>query len=182
MPWRWPAWAAGGFDGIVITHTATDIAPAWRDQLAEGGRLVVPLQIGGYTRSVTLVRRGDTFYAEHWTYCGFVRDRGTAARTVPMVRLAGGAVTVRWENGVPGDTGGLDEALRRPRHELATGLVAAPLLRLVQRFLRSFIAYRSTGEGVPSRTPRCAGAYGLWVTQSISAGQRCAQSGGSVWL
>ncbi|MFJ3590784.1 methyltransferase, FxLD system [Streptomyces sp. NPDC090231] len=116
---------AGGFDGIVITHTATDIAPAWRDQLAEGGRLVVPLEIGGYTRSVTLVRRGDTLYAEHWTYCGFVRDRGAAARTAPMVRLAGGAVTVRWENGVPGDTGGLDEALRGPRHELATGLVVA---------------------------------------------------------
>ncbi|MFF3262009.1 hypothetical protein ACFYWO_22915 [Streptomyces sp. NPDC002932] len=96
---------AGGLDGIVIKHTATDIAPAWRDQLAEGGRLVVPLQIGGHTRSVTLVRGGDTLHAEHWTYCGFVRDRGAAARTAPMVRLADGAVTVRWENGVLGAYG-----------------------------------------------------------------------------
>lgn len=116
---------AGGFDGVIVTHTATDIAPAWRDQLAEGGRLVVPLEIGGYTRSITLVKRGDTLHAEHWTYCGFVRDRGAAARTAPTARLADGEVTVRWEDGVPGDTAGLEEALRGTRHELPTGLVVA---------------------------------------------------------
>ncbi|MEU3509316.1 methyltransferase, FxLD system [Streptomyces longwoodensis] len=114
---------ADGFDGIVITHNASDIAPAWREQLAEGARLVVPLEMGGYTRSLTLVRRGDVLQCEHWTYCGFVRDRGAAARTVPAVPLAAGAVTVRWEDGTPGDTAGLDEALRGPRHERSTGLV-----------------------------------------------------------
>ncbi|MGW1107353.1 methyltransferase, FxLD system [Streptomyces sp. NPDC002540] len=114
---------AGGFDGVMITHNASDIAPAWRDQLAEGARLVVPLEMGGYTRSLTLVRRGDTLVAEHWTYCGFVRDRGAAARTAPAVRLADGDVTVRWEDGAPGDTAGLDQALHGPRHELSTGLV-----------------------------------------------------------
>jgi protein-L-isoaspartate(D-aspartate) O-methyltransferase len=114
---------ARGFDGIVITHNAADIAPAWREQLADGARLVVPLQIGGYTRSITLARRGDTLHAEHWTFCGFVRDRGAAARTAPAVELAGGEVTVRWEDGVPGGTSGLDEALRGPRLELGTGVV-----------------------------------------------------------
>ncbi|MER5549765.1 methyltransferase, FxLD system [Streptomyces sp. NPDC002589] len=114
---------ADGFDGIVITHNASDIAPAWREQLAEGARLVVPLEMGGYTRSLTLVRRGDVLHCEHWTYCGFVRDRGAAARTAPAVPLADGEVTVRWEDGDPGDTSGLEEALRGPRHELTTGLV-----------------------------------------------------------
>lgn len=114
---------ARGFDGIVITHNAADIAPAWREQLADGARLVVPLQIGGYTRSITLARRGDTLHAEHWTFCGFVRDRGAAARTAPAVELAGGEVTVRWEDGVPGGTSGLDEALRGPCLELGTGVV-----------------------------------------------------------
>ncbi|MET8114808.1 methyltransferase, FxLD system [Streptomyces prasinus] len=114
---------AGGFDGVLITHNACDIAPAWREQLAEGARLVVPLEMGGHTRSLTLVRRGDVLYTENWTYCGFVRDRGAAARTAPAVRLADGEVTVRWEDGVPGDTAGLEEALRGPRYELATGLV-----------------------------------------------------------
>ncbi|MFJ2733912.1 methyltransferase, FxLD system [Streptomyces sp. NPDC087317] len=114
---------ADGFDGIVITHNASDIAPAWREQLAEGARLVVPLEMGGYTRSLTLVRRGDVLHCEHWTYCGFVRDRGAAARTAPAVPLADGMVTVRWEDGTPCDTAGLDEALRGPRHERSTGLV-----------------------------------------------------------
>lgn len=114
---------AGGFDGVMITHNTSDIAPVWRDQLREGARLVVPLEMGGYTRSLTLVRRGDTLVAEHWTYCGFVRDRGAAARTVPAVQLADGGVTLRWEDGTPGDTAGLDEALRGPRHERPTGLV-----------------------------------------------------------
>ncbi|MEU5136870.1 methyltransferase, FxLD system [Streptomyces californicus] len=115
----------GGFDAVIITHTATDIAPAWREQLAEAGRLVVPLDIGGYTRSITLVRRGDVLHAEHWTYCGFVRDRGTAARTVPTATFAAGEVTVRWELGTAGDTTGLEEALGGERYELSTGLVVA---------------------------------------------------------
>ncbi|MEU5612884.1 methyltransferase, FxLD system [Streptomyces sparsogenes] len=112
-----------GFDGIVITHNASDVAPAWREQLAEGARLVVPLEMGGYTRSLTLVRRGDVLYCEHWTYCGFVRDRGAAARATPAVPLADGEVTVRWEDGEPGDTSGLEKALRGARRELTTGLV-----------------------------------------------------------
>ncbi|MFF3128344.1 methyltransferase, FxLD system [Streptomyces sp. NPDC057908] len=115
---------AGGFDGVMITHNAADIAPAWREQLAEGARLVVPLEMGGYTRSLTLVRCGNVLHCEHWTYCGFVRDRGAAARTTPAEWLADGEVTVRWEDGTPGDTAGLDQALHGPRHELSTGLVA----------------------------------------------------------
>ncbi|MFH8884445.1 methyltransferase, FxLD system [Streptomyces californicus] len=115
----------GGFDAVIITHTATDIAPAWREQLAEGGRLVVPLDVGGYTRSITLVRRGDVLHAEHWTYCGFVRDRGAAARAVPTATFAGGEVTVRWELGTAGNTAGMEKALAGERYELSTGLVVA---------------------------------------------------------
>ncbi|MGW0770826.1 methyltransferase, FxLD system [Streptomyces sp. NPDC002676] len=114
---------AGGFDGVLITHNAADIAPAWREQLADGARLVVPLEMGGYTRSITLTRRGDVLHAEHWTYCGFVRDRGAAARSAPAVSLAGGEVTVRWEDGIPTDTSQLEKALGGPRHEQATGIV-----------------------------------------------------------
>ncbi|MFJ1954554.1 methyltransferase, FxLD system [Streptomyces microflavus] len=113
----------GGFDAMIITHTATDITPAWREQLAEGGRLVVPLDVGGYTRSITLVRRGDVLHGLHWTYCGFVRDRGGSARTVPTSALAGGEVTVRWELGTACNTSGLEESLRGERYELSTGLV-----------------------------------------------------------
>ncbi|MFB6988730.1 methyltransferase, FxLD system [Streptomyces sp. NPDC056304] len=114
-----------GFNGVMVTHNASDIAPAWREQLAEGARLVVPLEMGGFTRSLTLARRGDVLHCEHWTYCGFVRDRGAAARTAPAIRLADGEVAVRWEDGELRDTSGLEEALRGPRHELTTCLVVS---------------------------------------------------------
>ncbi|MDX3071142.1 methyltransferase, FxLD system [Streptomyces sp. MI02-7b] len=114
---------AGGFGGMVITHRCWDVAPAWREQLAEGGRLVLPLEIGGYTRSIALERRGDVLSAVHWTYCGFVRDRGAAARAAPSLSLADGALTIRWEEGTPRESPGLEAALRAPRSELRTGVV-----------------------------------------------------------
>lgn len=52
--------AAAPFDRIVVTAGAWDISPAWLEQLAPGGRLVVPLRIRGLTRSGALERaRGD---------------------------------------------------------------------------------------------------------------------------
>ncbi|MFJ9742028.1 methyltransferase, FxLD system [Streptomyces sp. NPDC101166] len=112
----------GGFDAGVITYSCWDIAPAWRRQLAEGGRLVLPLEIGGYSRAVTFERRGQVLHARHFTYCGFVRDQGRQARTIPVASLLDGGLTLRFEHGAAADTTGLEEALRGPRHELATGV------------------------------------------------------------
>lgn len=115
----------GGFDGCVITHNVWDISPHWREQLAEGAYLVVPLEIHGYTRAIALVRRSDVLHATGWTYCGFVRDLGRNGRTTPAVRLAGGELRLRFEDGLAGDTTGLEEALRGPRHEERTGVTIA---------------------------------------------------------
>jgi protein-L-isoaspartate(D-aspartate) O-methyltransferase len=112
----------GGFDGCVITHNVWDIAPAWRQQLAEGAALVVPLEVHGYTRAIAFERRGDVLHATGWTYCGFVRDLGQNGRTTPFVDLAGGELRLRFEDGPAGDTAGLEEALRGPRHEAGTGV------------------------------------------------------------
>ncbi|MFF5969927.1 methyltransferase, FxLD system [Streptomyces sp. NPDC012769] len=112
----------GGFDGSLITYNCWDIAPAWREQLAEGGRLVLPLEMGGYTRAVTFERRGQVLHARHFTYCGFVRDQGQQARRIPVVSLLDGGLTLRFEHGTAAETAGLEEALHRPRHEVATGV------------------------------------------------------------
>ncbi|MEV5516261.1 methyltransferase, FxLD system [Streptomyces flaveolus] len=111
----------GGFDGSVITYNCWDIAPAWREQVAEGGRLVLPLEMGGYTRAIAFERRGEVLHARRFTYCGFVRDQGQQARTVPVVPLLGGGLTLRFDEGAA-DTEGLEEALRGQRHEVATGI------------------------------------------------------------
>lgn len=112
----------GGFDGSMITYNVWDISPAWREQLAEGGRLVLPLEIGGYTRAIAFRRAGDVLHAEKFTHCGFVRAQGEHARTVPVVDLLGGELRLRFEHGEPAPTDGLEEALRGPRHEVATGV------------------------------------------------------------
>ncbi|ALO13586.1 MutT-family protein [Streptomyces venezuelae] len=112
----------GGFDASMITYNCWDVAPAWREQLAEGGRLVLPLEMGGYTRAVTFERRGQVLHARHFTYCGFVRDQGQQACTIPSVPLLDGRLTLRFEHGTASDTTGLEEALRGPRHEVTTGI------------------------------------------------------------
>ncbi|MEV7277675.1 methyltransferase, FxLD system [Streptomyces sp. NPDC093111] len=112
----------GDFDGSVITYNCWDIAPAWWDQLAEGGRLVLPLEIGGYTRAIAFERRGQVLHARHFTYCGFVRDQGQQARTIPVTGLLDGELTLRFEHGDAAEAAGLEEALRGHRHEIATGV------------------------------------------------------------
>ncbi|MFD8258647.1 methyltransferase, FxLD system [Streptomyces griseoluteus] len=112
----------GGFDAGIITYNCWDVAPAWREQLAEGGRLVLPLEMGGYTRAVTFERHGEVLRARHFTHCGFVRDQGQQARTIPVLSLLDGGLTLRFEHGAAADTAGLEEALRGPRHEVPTGV------------------------------------------------------------
>ncbi|MFE9424243.1 methyltransferase, FxLD system [Kitasatospora sp. NPDC006697] len=112
----------GGFHASVITYNCWDIAPAWREQLTEGGRLVLPLEIGGYTRAITFERRGQVLHARGFTYCGFVRDQGQQARAIPSVDLLQGELTLRFEHGTALPTQGVEEALRGPRHEAPTGV------------------------------------------------------------
>ncbi len=50
---------AGPYDGIILTVGAPDIAPAWREQLTEGGRIVLPLVLRSRQRSIAFDKRGD---------------------------------------------------------------------------------------------------------------------------
>lgn len=147
----------GGFDGSMITYNVWDIAPAWREQLAEGGRLVLPLEIHGYTRAIAFRRSGDVLHARKFTHCGFVRAQGEHARNAPVVDLLGGELQIRFEDNAPASTQGLEEALRGPRHEVATGVTMGPnfyfgsLQLYAATTLASFCrlaAYRDKGTGV----------------------------------
>lgn len=111
-----------GFDAIFLTHNCWDLAPAWTAQLAQGGHLVVPLEVGGYTRAIAFQRQGDTLVAQGFTVCGFVRDQGIGGRQTPVVQLVSGKVQLRFEDGEPGDTARLDAALTMPRLDTPTGV------------------------------------------------------------
>jgi protein-L-isoaspartate(D-aspartate) O-methyltransferase len=70
----------GRFAAINVTAGAWDIAPAWLDQLAPNGVLVVPLRMGGVTRSIAFRCNGDHLVSESPEVCGFVpmQASGTA--------------------------------------------------------------------------------------------------------
>ena len=73
----WPERAP--YDRIIATVGAWDISPAWVDQLAPGGRLVVPLDLRGAQRSIAFQPIGDHLESISVVFCGFIRIRGAFA-------------------------------------------------------------------------------------------------------
>lgn len=60
------------FDVIVVAAGAPKVPQALLDQLAEGGRLILPVGDRDLQRLTRLVRRGDSFEEEASTACVFV--------------------------------------------------------------------------------------------------------------
>ncbi|MGH3694163.1 MAG: methyltransferase, FxLD system [Pseudonocardiaceae bacterium] len=83
-------YAPGGpYDRIIVTAGAWDLPPAWWQQLAPAGRLVVPLRIiGGTSRSIAFDRRDDHLVSRSMATYGFLAMRGIGARSEPAVVLA----------------------------------------------------------------------------------------------
>ncbi len=71
---------AAPFARIIVTVGAWDLLPAWREQLAPGGRIVVPVTVlPGLTLSLALEQRGEVWVAVSARPCGFVLLRGAEA-------------------------------------------------------------------------------------------------------
>ncbi|MBL7618623.1 MULTISPECIES: methyltransferase, FxLD system [unclassified Frankia] len=95
------------FDRVLVTVGAWDIPPAWRDQLVEGGRLVVPLQVMGLMRTVAFEKASDRLISDSAKQFGFVPMQGAGAHDSFELPLAGGAVTLVFDEGAPADPGAL---------------------------------------------------------------------------
>jgi protein-L-isoaspartate(D-aspartate) O-methyltransferase len=124
--------AGAPFDRIIVTAGAWDIAPAWLEQVALGGLLVLPLSIRGIQLSVALQRR-DASPEEHprglrprdppktdsheWVgmsawRCGFVRMLGAFAGPEVAFLLDGpNGLIAQMSDGSPVDGPGLQRAL-----------------------------------------------------------------------
>jgi len=64
------------FDGILVTAGAPHVPPSLKSQLAEGGRLVIPVG-SGYSQVLTIVRRTpEGFREDHDCGCVFVPLKG----------------------------------------------------------------------------------------------------------
>lgn len=71
--------AKAPYDRIELTVGSYDIAPAWREQLVEGGVLLIPLTLGFSEQSIAFERRGSVLYSRSSYPCGFIRMRGILA-------------------------------------------------------------------------------------------------------
>jgi protein-L-isoaspartate(D-aspartate) O-methyltransferase len=71
---------AAPFDRIIVTAGAWDLLPAWREQLAVPGRIVVPMTVlPGLMLSLALEQRDGHWEAVSARPCGFVPLRGSEA-------------------------------------------------------------------------------------------------------
>jgi protein-L-isoaspartate(D-aspartate) O-methyltransferase len=60
------------FNAIIVTAGAESIPPAFQEQLADGGRLVIPVGPPAYQQMVRLTRAGDQFMRDELGSFGFV--------------------------------------------------------------------------------------------------------------
>lgn len=91
------------YDRILVTAGAWDVPPAWTDQLAPAGRIVVPLRMRGITRSLALEPSGDNTHliSKSAEVCGFVKIQGTGAHQERLWLLRGQQVGLRFDDESP---------------------------------------------------------------------------------
>lgn len=116
---------AAPYDRIIVTASAWDIAPAWFEQLAVAGRLVLPLSLRQVQQAVAFERHHDHLESVAVADCGFMPLRRAFAgpqRVVPLGQTPGPFVAVDADR--PVDPGALTEALKSTPVEVPTGITA----------------------------------------------------------
>jgi protein-L-isoaspartate(D-aspartate) O-methyltransferase len=108
------------YDRILVTVGVWDVPPAWREQLAPHGRIVVPLRMRGLSRSVTLEDDGARLVSVDHQMAGFVSVQGEGAHAERLITLHAEDVGLRFdeEEPSPDDEVSLRQALLRPRTEV----------------------------------------------------------------
>jgi protein-L-isoaspartate(D-aspartate) O-methyltransferase len=84
---------AAPYDRVIVTASTDDLAPAWTEQLAGAGRLVLPLMLAGPGQlCAAFVRQDGDLAAGELCLCGFMPMRGDMAPGQP----ADDADLARW--------------------------------------------------------------------------------------
>jgi protein-L-isoaspartate(D-aspartate) O-methyltransferase len=114
------------FDQIVVTAGAWDIPPAWADQLAGDGIIIVPLRMRGLTRSLALAPADGHLTARSARLCGFVDMQGAGTHREHAVWTSGRQIGLRFDDGQPPEAGLLDAAFNAGRARAWSGVPIAP--------------------------------------------------------
>jgi protein-L-isoaspartate(D-aspartate) O-methyltransferase len=90
------------YDRIMVTASAEAIPRAWLEQLADGGRLVVPLRLDPDADAIQLipafVRRGETLQAVESTWGGFMPLHGGDGSSQAPTASLGATLSSRGEH------------------------------------------------------------------------------------
>jgi protein-L-isoaspartate(D-aspartate) O-methyltransferase len=78
------------YDRIELTVGATDVTPAWYEQLVDGGMMTLPLWLGMSDASVAFRKRARALYSESLAPCGFMRLRGAEKSAMQWTSLDNG--------------------------------------------------------------------------------------------
>jgi protein-L-isoaspartate(D-aspartate) O-methyltransferase len=115
------------FDRVIVAVQGWDIRPAWTGQLAPGGRLVVPLLLGGWSRTWELDRADGHLVSRSIMEAGFVRMQGAGKRVGGWsVRLDEAGVNLWGDEPPAADGAALAGVLRGERCEVWTGVTLPP--------------------------------------------------------
>lgn len=106
----------GPYTRMIATVGLWDIPASWWQQLADGGRLVLPLRWRGQTRSVALTRHGDTLVSDDMELCGFVPIIGQHGERT--TELTNGTVQLHHDQDQSIDPDQLAEVFSTPLTEL----------------------------------------------------------------
>jgi protein-L-isoaspartate(D-aspartate) O-methyltransferase len=113
------------FDRIILTASAWDITPAWFEQLALGGRLVVPLSLRQVQQSVAFERLADHLESVSVADCGFMPLRGAFVGPERVITLgASPGPFVLADGDRPVDADALTAALDASPVEVEAGISA----------------------------------------------------------
>ncbi|HVK23855.1 MAG TPA: methyltransferase, FxLD system [Actinokineospora sp.] len=115
----------GPYDRIIVTVGAWDLPVAWREQLAPGGRLVVPLRWRGQTRSIAFVRDGDRLISDRTDLCGFVPMIGQEGEQAGTIDT-GGLVSLCFDVDQGIDPAALRGVLDQPKSTVWSEVTVGP--------------------------------------------------------
>ncbi|MFD0772325.1 methyltransferase, FxLD system [Streptomonospora algeriensis] len=118
--------AGAPFDRIMATVGAFDIPPAWLNQLAPDGRIVVPVRLAGdASRAIAFVRADDHWQGMDVQMCTFLPLRDSSAsdprRTLAVTADEGVVLQVSRDQTI--ESGAVHGVLDEQRSEVWTGVV-----------------------------------------------------------
>lgn len=168
----------GTVDRIIVTAGAWDLSLAWFEQLAVGGRLVVPLRWRGQTQSVAFVREVDHFRAESLVRCGFLPMVGQdGEQTIPIaVRRQ---VLVTFDSDQALDSAGLTSSMECSGSSAWSGVMIGPEEPISGIWLR--LTVTEPGTVRVAATPEAA-AMGLCRPAVLGHSPAIVQAGSLAYL